>query len=139
MLQTPLGMCGRVELAVDAFDSPPLPVPGTFHDLPVAPAYVRWTVSRLNGGVVVPWRTAADFRSTLPSNGALQGRLCEGDVRERPRFGTQQYTSMPGRYLFLLAGNFDTTSLKNGVYVMTVYTADVRGNHATHRRAASPC
>jgi hypothetical protein len=35
---------------------------------------------------------------------------------------------MPGRYLFLLAGNFDTTSLPNGVYSLGIYAADERGN-----------
>ena len=29
-LQTPLGLCGRVELDVDAFDTPPVAVPGKF-------------------------------------------------------------------------------------------------------------
>jgi hypothetical protein len=137
VLQTPLGMCGRVELDVDAVDSQPLPVPGTFHDLPVAPSYVRWTVGRLHGGVVVPWRTVADFRSTLPPNARFWDVYAKGTYENSPRFGTQQYTAMPGRYLFLLAGNFDTTSLKNGVYVLTVYSADVRGNHTTTTRRFS--
>src|SRR5437764_6313357 len=65
-IQTPLGLCGRVQIAVDAFDRPPVAVPGTFHGLPVAPAFVEWTVARLNGKVVVPPRVAADFRKTLP-------------------------------------------------------------------------
>jgi len=51
---------------------------------------------------------------------------------QAPSVGNQQYTAMPGRYLFLLEGNFDTTSLANGVYELSVYAADVRGNHTTH-------
>jgi len=66
LLQTPLGLCGRVEIAVDAFDMPPIRVPGSFGGLPVAPALVRWSITRLNGTATVPWHTAADFRSTLP-------------------------------------------------------------------------
>jgi hypothetical protein len=38
---------------------------------------------------------------------------------------------MPGRYLFLLAPNFDTTNLANGNYLITVRVADVRGNATT--------
>jgi hypothetical protein len=37
---------------------------------------------------------------------------------------------MPGRYLFLLAGSFDTTSLANGAYELNVRVADERGNQA---------
>jgi hypothetical protein len=38
---------------------------------------------------------------------------------------------MPGRYLFLLSGSFDTTSVPNGNYVASVRVADVRGNRST--------
>jgi hypothetical protein len=128
MLQTALGLCGRVQLAVDAFDTQPMPVPGTFRGLPVTPALVRWTVTRLNGAVVVPWRTAADFRTTLPGNAHFTDVYAKGSYENAPRFGKEQYTSMPGRYLFLLAGNYDTTSLANGVYRLTVRAADERKN-----------
>ena len=67
-VQTPLGLCGRIQLAVDAFDTPPVPVPGKFGGLPVAPALVRWYVSRLSGVAVIPWKTAADFRVDVPGN-----------------------------------------------------------------------
>ena len=130
VLQTPLGLCGRVEIAVNAFDTPPMPVPGSFRGLPVAPAFVRWNITRLNGATAVVWRTAADFRSTLPPNSRFYDVYAKGTYENAPRFGTQQYRSMPGRYLFLLAGNFDTTSLPNGVYSLEISAADVRGNSA---------
>src|SRR6476469_3815537 len=126
-LQTPLGLCGRVELAVDAFDTPPMPVPGKFRGLPVAPALVRWNIARLNGIGVVPWRTAADFRTIVPSNAHFTDTYAKGTYENAPRFGNQQYTSMPGKYLFLLAGNFDTTSLANGAYRLTTRVSDERG------------
>jgi hypothetical protein len=37
---------------------------------------------------------------------------------------------MPGKYLFLLAGNFDTTSLANGAYRLNARVSDERGNTA---------
>ena len=130
-LQTPLGLCGRVQLAVDAFDRTPVPVPGKFNGLPVAPALVRWNVTRLSGTGVVPWRTAADFRVTLPGNAHFTDVYAKGTYENAPRFGNQQYASMPGRYLFLLAGSFDTTSLANGVYRLNVRVSDERANTAS--------
>jgi hypothetical protein len=137
MIQTGLGICGRVALAVDALDTPPVAVPGKFRGLPVAPALVRWTVMRLDGTVVVPWTTAVDFRSTLPGNGRFADVYAKGTYENAPRFGSQQYTSMPGRYLFLLSPNYDTTQLRNSVYELTVLAADVRGNRAVATRRFS--
>jgi murein DD-endopeptidase MepM/ murein hydrolase activator NlpD len=130
-IQTPLGLCGRVEIDVDAFDQPPVPIPGKFRGLPVAPAVVRWSITRLNGAAVMPWRTAADFRTDLPGNGHFWDVYAKGTYENAPRFGDQQYTSMPGRYLFQLAGNYDTSSLPNGVYVLRVKVADIRDNRAS--------
>jgi hypothetical protein len=136
-IQTPLGLCGRVQIAVDAYDRPPLAVPGSFNGLPVTPALVEWTVHRLNGKVAIPLRVAADFRTTLPPNAKFFDTYAKGTYENSPRFGTQQYTSMPGRYLFLLAPNFDTTQLPNGVYSVTVRVSDVRANAATQTQRFS--
>jgi hypothetical protein len=131
LIQTPLGLCGRVEIDVDAFDMPPVPIPGRFNGLPVAPALVRWTITRLNGKPVVPWRTSADFRGGVPGNKQFPDVYAKGTYENAPRFGAQQYAAMPGRYLFLLAGNYDTATLPNGVYVLGVRVADIRGNQAS--------
>ena len=130
VLQTPLGLCGRVQIAVNAFDTPPVAVPGSFQGLPVTPAYVRWAITHLNGTAAVPWRVAVDFRQTLPPNGSFFDVYAKGTYENAPRFGAQQYRSLPGRYLFLLAGSFDTTSLPNGAYTLSIAAADIRGNHA---------
>jgi hypothetical protein len=129
-VQTPLGLCGRIELDVDAHDTPPVAVPGKFQGLPVAPALVRWTVTKLGGTAVVPWRTAADFRSTLPPNTHFWDVYAKGTYQNAPRFGREQYGSMPGRFLFQLAGSYDTTALANGVYVLTVQVGDGHGHAA---------
>jgi hypothetical protein len=129
-VQTPLGLCGRIEMDVDAFDTPPVAVPGKFEGLPVAPALVQWTVTKLAGTAVVPWRTAVDFRQTLPSNAQFWNVYAKGTYQNAPRFGREQYTSMPGRFLFQLAGSYDTTTLPNGVYVITVLVGDGHGHKA---------
>jgi hypothetical protein len=134
-IQTPLGLCGRVAIEVEAFDIPPMVVPGKFKGLPVVPSLVRWTLTRLGGGVVVPWSTAADFRETVPPNGRFWDVYARGTYQNAPRLGREQYTSMSGRFLFLLAGNYDTRSVPNGVYTVTVLVADGHGqkNLATQR------
>ena len=112
-LQTPLGLCGRIELAVDAFDRPPVPVPGKFSGLPVAPGLVRWT-SR------APWPRSS-WRSPptsarSPRQRALHRPLRQGHVRERaalrqPAIHVDAWqVSLPARR------RLDTTSLANGVY-----------------------
>jgi hypothetical protein len=129
-VQTPLGLCGRVEIEVEAFDIPPVVVPGKFSGLPVAPALVRWTLTRLAGAAAVPWTTIADFRETLPPKGRFWGVYARGTYQNAPRFGREQYTSMPGRFLFLLADDYDTRALPNGVYIATVFVGDGQGHKA---------
>ena len=136
-VETPIGLCGRVELAVDAFDRQPMAVPGTYRGLPVAPAFVQWSMTRVGGKVVSPAKVVADFRKTLPPNSQFFGTYARGTYENSPRFGREQYTGMPGRYVFLLAGNFDTTSLPNGNYTITVRAADVRGNSTVATRRIS--
>jgi hypothetical protein len=130
-VQTPVGLCGRVEIDVDAYDTQPVPVPGTYHDLPVSPALVQWSMTRIGGKVVVPLKTVWDVRQVVPPNGQFFGNYAKGTYENSPRFGNQQYSGMPGRYLYLLAPNFDTTDIANGNYVIAVRVGDVRGNVAT--------
>jgi hypothetical protein len=129
-LQTPVGLCGRIELDVDAYDPQPLPVPGTYKGLPVAPALVQWSLTRVGGKIVVPLKIVADFRQMLPANAQFGNFYAKGTYENSPRFGREQYAGVPGRYLFLLAGNYDTTNVPNGNYVILVRVADVRGNHS---------
>jgi len=136
ILQAPLGLCGSLELDADVFDTPPIAVPGPFHGMPVAPAYVAWRLTRITGQVVVPWTVVADFRQTLPSNAKFWDVYARGTYENAPRFGREQYALMPGRFLFLL-GRFDTTTFANGVYVLSVRAADIRGNAALATRRLS--
>jgi hypothetical protein len=129
-VQTPIGLCGRVQIVVDAYDKQPMRVPGTYNNLPISPALVQWSLARIGGKVVVPLKTAADFRDSLPGNGQFFNVYAKGTYENSPRFGAQQYTGMPGRYIFLLSPNFDTTNVPNGNYLVTVRVADVRGNHS---------
>jgi len=131
-MQGPL--CGRVEIDADAFDTPPVPVPGPFRGLPVAPAFVAWSLRRPGHRAPIVRRTVANFLRTLPPNSKFWTVYAKGTYENSPRFGRTQYRSMPGRYLFQLAGSFNTRTLANGAYVITVQARDVRGNAAVATR-----
>jgi hypothetical protein len=127
----PLGVCGVISVDASAFDRPALPVVGTFSGLPVAPALVTWQLARVHHGVVVPHTIAADFRTTLPARDDFWNVYARGTYENAPRFGRQQFTSLPGRFLYVLARGFDTRKLANGLYALTVAATDERGNRGT--------
>lgn len=110
---------GRINLSVDAYDVPPLVPPAPWQDARWTPALVRWRLVH-NGDEVLPWRTAADFRTTwLPP--------VEYDRIYAP--GTNQnHPWEPGRYVFWLAQGLDTAELANGEYQIEVAAEDTRGN-----------
>jgi hypothetical protein len=127
-------LCGRVEIQADAFDTPPMPVPGPFRGLPVAPAFVAWSLRQAGHHRPIVQRTVANFLKTLPPNSKFWTVYVKGTYENSPRFGRAQYQSMPGRYLFQLAASFDTRRLENGTYVITVRASDIRGNATVARR-----
>ena len=75
--------------------------------------------------------------SNIDKRRTIMQNIRRNAMNGNPRFGDQQYSGMPGRYLFLLAGNFDTTSVANGNYELTVHVADIRGNHSTSTQRIS--
>ena len=124
----PEPVCGHVQILAQASDQPPLPVPPPFNGLPVAPAYVAWTLRRADGRTVMPWRVTADFTHHLPPTQAFWKVYARGTYQNDPRFGYLQYPHTAGRYLFQLAASYDTTGLRDGDYVVLVRARDVRGN-----------
>jgi murein DD-endopeptidase MepM/ murein hydrolase activator NlpD len=136
VVQDPTGLCGRVQIVADAFDTPPLRVTGKFDGLPVAPALVTWQITR-GSRVVVPMRVAADFRRRVPPNSHFWDVYARGSYQNDTRFGDQQFAATPGRYLFLLAPRFDTRYLRNGAYEIHVRATDVRGNTSALTKAFS--
>jgi hypothetical protein len=127
---SPLGLQGRIDLFADAYDLP-VPFPGFDLTLPVAPALIRWRVTRPWGAVVLPWRTAVDFRGLEPGNGSFWRIYGRGTYPNGPVFGGQLYKRMPGRYVFRLTPTgLDTRRLPNGTYVLAVAASDIRGNSA---------
>jgi hypothetical protein len=124
---------GRVEILTTAYDTTWPPVPGAWSGEPVAPALLRWRITRM-GGRVHRWRTAADFR---------RGML---DARRFPAIyaptTTQNRRGASGLYCFYLARAWKPA---DGSYRIDVSASDTRENRAVaslditvgHGRAAT--
>jgi murein DD-endopeptidase MepM/ murein hydrolase activator NlpD len=119
-------VCGAVSLVASAEDTPPLPVPGTFAGFPVSPAFVSWSLTKLEGVAYFPV-AAADFRTTLPPPNRFWKVYARGSYQNAPRFSNQQFL-MPGRFLYNLGVTLDTRSYPNGEYEVQARVSDMRGN-----------
>lgn len=117
---------GRLSMTVEAADPAPLPVPGVWDGLPLAPALVRSTLTR-NGRVV--WqRVAADFRASEPPKQDFWRVYGDGTYQNFPVFAGHYYWRLAGRYVFRLTGK--PVALPGGRYVVHVAAADECGNEA---------
>lgn len=112
-------LTGVVDLIAEVHDVPPISAPAPWHGLPVTPALVRWRLVR-DAHEVVPWRTVADFRSTLLPADRFAAVYAPGTRQNHP--------GSPGLYRFLLAAGFDTRKHPDGSYRLDVEAADIRGN-----------
>jgi hypothetical protein len=122
----PAALAGVVDLIAEAHDTTPLPPLAPYTHMPVAPAWVRWRVVA-GATEVVPWRTSADFRTTLPANSLYATVYAPGT--------TQNHPPKPGLYRFQLAAAFDTNAHPDGTYRLEVEVFDTRGNSATGQLA----
>jgi murein DD-endopeptidase MepM/ murein hydrolase activator NlpD len=126
----PLAVCGLISIVTQAYDTPPVKVPGSFANFPVAPALVTWTLRRVGTGEIIAGPVnVADFRGTLPLNGDFWNVYARGTYQNAPRFGPRQFGLIPGRLIYnLTPAGLDTRTLTNGVYQVTVRAADIKGN-----------
>ncbi len=116
---------GLVDFVVEAFDRPPISAPPPWHEIPVTPALVRWRLVQ-GANEVVPWRIAADFRTSFVPAVVGNSDVHFGDVYAP---GTRQnHPNEPGLFRFWLARRFDTRPHPDGSYLLEVQAADVRGN-----------
>jgi hypothetical protein len=126
---------GSIDLVADAYDLPTLPVAGHWHGLPTMPALVTWRVQRWTGKVIVPERTAVDFRSIEPANAAFWSTYARGSYQNMCVFRPHYSFAQPGVYLLELTPRpFDTTSLRDGVYDLVVTASDLAGNRRSATR-----
>jgi hypothetical protein len=132
-----LGICGRISIASEAFDTPPMRISGSFANFPISPAVLTWSLRHVgNAALIVAPHNAVDFRGTLPIAPDFWNVYARGTYQNAPRFGSRQYAYMPGRFLYNLTSSegLDTRTLANGVYQVTVRATDVKGNAQTLNR-----
>ena len=118
---------GRVEIVANAEDNPTAPAGADWYG-PVTPALITWQIRKLNGPVVVPRRVAVDFRTTVPRDASFWRIYARRTYQNQTVFGNHYSYLERGQYLFKLASQFDTRTLRDGVYDLTVKASDVRGN-----------
>jgi Peptidase family M23 len=111
-----------VDVAVDAYDPPPIAPEPPWSDVVLSPARISWT--GLFGGAWLPLAYHAqsvDFISllTIP----LTDVYAPGTVMNGP--------NAPGDYRYWLAHTVDTTLLGDGARTIVVTASDVRGNTTT--------
>lgn len=106
------------DVVVELQDETPLAVPRPWHDLPVMPALVRWRLLDSSGRSVVGWRTATDFRTTIPPASEYDDTWAPGT--------TQNHVRAPGKYRIYLARSVN--GLRPGTYTVEVAARDTRDN-----------
>lgn len=116
-------------LAAEAYDQPPLAVPRPWHDLPVMPALVRWRLLDRSGRPVSVWRSAVDFRTTIPHASLFDEIWAPGVTQNRVR--------APGRYRLVLTRSL--AGFPAGTHHVEVAVSDTRDNGSRARfRIAIP-
>lgn len=104
-------------LVASAYDTPDPRVPGAWAGEPVAPALVRWRVVDADGAG--PWRTVADFRSTMQPASAFHQVYTPATV--------QNHIGEPGRLWFYLARDWNDSE-PSANYTVQVEASDTAGN-----------
>jgi hypothetical protein len=134
------GLTGDVEIVAEAYDMPNLPVPGSWFGYPVAPALVLWSMTNEQGAFVVLPTVVADFRFTLPPRRDFWRVYARGTYQNKPRFGWQQFLTLPGRFEFKLTHSpLDTNRLPDGAYLIRVTVEDTAGNSSTREQPITIC
>jgi hypothetical protein len=112
---------GTVDVVVEAYDRPALPVPAPWDRVRLTPALVRWRVRWPGPTSSAPWRVASDVRVALPS-APYDAVFAVGTRQNR--------TYRVGRYRLYLARGWSTGALANGSYLLDVAVSDIRGHTA---------
>jgi len=130
ILPQPVVVGGNVSLIANCHDMTPIPVPGAWHDLPVTPTVVRWSLVNTEGMTIIPWSVSANFSGTLLPATDYDYVYAPGTTENKIYPNSRH----PGLYRFLLSKSFDTTKLSNGEYIIVVEVNDIRNNVASAKQ-----
>jgi hypothetical protein len=112
---------GCVNLVVQAYDRPPLPLRGAWSGAVLPPYRVSW--AGLFSGSWFPLAVHPSLELDHLFDGPVNGVYAPGTRQNLP--------NAPGKYYFWLARNLDTTTLDDGPYTISVSVSDIRGNEAS--------
>jgi murein DD-endopeptidase MepM/ murein hydrolase activator NlpD len=113
---------GAFDLLVDAYDTPPTPLPAPPWNLTrVAPDLIRWRLVP-EGASSARWRTAVDFRSYLAPKASFSSVYAPWTTLNEP--------SRPARLVYYVAHRWDSARVPDGRYRLQVAVFDSQGNSA---------
>jgi murein DD-endopeptidase MepM/ murein hydrolase activator NlpD len=110
---------GPVDVEAEVYDTPPILPRSPWEVARLTPAFIWWRL--LSGTVAVTdWNLAVDFHYALMPAGLYNWIYAPGSYQNKAH--------RPGRYLFWIAHELDTTGLADGPYRLEVLARDTRGN-----------
>jgi hypothetical protein len=115
----PETVTGTVDIATEAFDTPPVPIPLPWNQAIFTPSLIRWRIVQ-GQNTIKPWATSVDFRTFLLPVNLFNFVYAPGTFQNK--------AGRRGRYEFYLAHQFDTHVLLNGSYVLQVEALDEQEN-----------
>jgi hypothetical protein len=110
---------GTVDVVAEIYDSPPIPPAAPWQVARLTPAIVWWRLDR-DGVALTDWNLAVDFHFTLMPSSLYGAIYAPGTYQNK--------ANRPGKYLFWVVHELDTTELPNGQYSLDVLAADTRWN-----------
>jgi hypothetical protein len=113
---------GVVDVEAEVHDAPPIAPRGTWRVATLTPAFIWWKLFR-GPAALTDWNLVADFHLALMPESLYNWLYAPGTYQNK--------ANRPGNYLFWLAHGFDTTTLPDGTYRITVRAEDTRGNIGT--------
>ena len=123
---------GTVLMVTEAYDSPELAIPAPWNNMPVSPAKITWRIEHMTGRVVVRTREARNVLLTIPRREHYWEYYARGTFQNMSVFAHHYSYGQPGRFLFKLTkSEFDTRSLRDGVYDLVVTVSDIAGNSSS--------
>jgi murein DD-endopeptidase MepM/ murein hydrolase activator NlpD len=113
------GVNGVVDVEAEVYDMPPIAPAAPWNVARITPALIMWQLSR-DGAALTGWNLSANFMFTLMPGALYPYLYAPGTYQNK--------ANRPGKYLFWITHGFDTNSLPNGAYTLTVMAEDTRYN-----------
>jgi murein DD-endopeptidase MepM/ murein hydrolase activator NlpD len=115
----PADVSGSVAVVAEAYDTPPILPPAPWDVARLAPESISWKLRDVSGAVLATG-VSVTFANGIPSSDLYGFVYAPGTYQNKPH--------RPGRYLYRVIHDFDTTAYPNGSYQLEVDASDSRRN-----------